>query len=142
MRRQHGYLCHSPLSPTFAPRPPLHTLQFRMLTSPPPPSPLQDRAPRPPAELGCKRVVFCSGKVFYDLHAQREANGSDKGQVALVRLEQLAPFPFDLVCRELRRYPGAEVVWCQVRVGGAVPGALVVSALGGFVAWQLCCLGH
>ena len=119
---------------------PPHTLQFCMLPSPPPlPSPLQDRAPRPPVELGCKRVVFCSGKVFYDLHAQREANGSDQGQVALVRLEQLAPFPFDLVCRELRRYPGAEVVWCQVRGGG---GALVVSALGGFVAWQLCCLGH
>lgn len=34
-------------------------------------------------------------------------------QIALVRLEQLAPFPFDLVCRELRRYPNAEFVWCQ-----------------------------
>lgn len=34
-------------------------------------------------------------------------------QVALVRIEQIAPFPFDLVMRELRRYPNAEVTWCQ-----------------------------
>lgn len=30
----------------------------------------------------------------------------------LIRVEQLAPFPFDLVCRELRRYPNAEIMWC------------------------------
>ncbi len=30
-----------------------------------------------------------------------------------MRIEQLAPFPFDLVCRELRRYPNAQFVWCQ-----------------------------
>lgn len=73
----------------------------------------KDRAPRPPQETACKRVVFCSGKVFYDLHAKREEIGLDKGQLAIVRVEQLAPFPFDLVSRELRRYPNAEVVWCQ-----------------------------
>ena len=63
--------------------------------------------------LGSRRIVFCSGKVFYDLHAKREELGLDKGQLAIVRVEQLAPFPFDLVSRELRRYPNAEVVWCQ-----------------------------
>lgn len=73
----------------------------------------KSRAPRPPAEPDCKRVVFCSGKLFYELHAKREEMGLDQGQLAIVRLEQLAPFPFDLVCRELRRYPSAEVVWCQ-----------------------------
>jgi len=72
------------------------------------------RAPRPTEEESFKRVVFCSGKVFYDLHAEREKTGQDqKNEVAIVRLEQLAPFPFDLIVRELRRYPNAEVVWCQ-----------------------------
>lgn len=73
----------------------------------------KSRAPRPPVEAHCKRLVFCTGKVFYDLHARREDLGLDKGQLSIVRLEQLAPFPFDLVCRELRRYPNAELVWCQ-----------------------------
>jgi hypothetical protein len=56
--------------------------------------------------------VFCTGKVFYELHAERERLGLG-GSVALVRVEQLMPFPFDLVCRELHRYPNAELVWCQ-----------------------------
>lgn len=74
----------------------------------------KSRAPRPTPEPSFKRVVFCSGKVFYDLHAEREKRGlNTKNEIALVRLEQLAPFPFDLVQRELKRYPGAEVVWCQ-----------------------------
>ena len=34
--------------------------------------------------------------------------------MALIRVEQLAPFPFDLVCRELRRYPNAEIMWCAL----------------------------
>ena len=73
----------------------------------------KSRAPRPPVEPECKKVVFCTGQIFYKLHARREELGLDKGQVAIVRLEQLAPFPFDLVCRELRRYPNAKVTWCQ-----------------------------
>jgi 2-oxoglutarate dehydrogenase complex dehydrogenase (E1) component-like enzyme len=40
--------------------------------------------------------------VFYELHAERERQGK-QNNVAIVRLEQLAPFPFDLVCRELYR---------------------------------------
>lgn len=72
----------------------------------------KSRAPNPPVEEDCKRVVYCTGKVFYDLHQQREEQGK-QGEVALVRIEQLAPFPFDLVCRELRRYPNADVLWCQ-----------------------------
>jgi 2-oxoglutarate dehydrogenase complex dehydrogenase (E1) component-like enzyme len=41
-------------------------------------------------------------QVFYELHAERERQGKQE-QVALVRVEQLAPFPFDLVCREIYR---------------------------------------
>lgn len=49
-------------------------------------------------------------QVYYELKAEREAQGKEK-EVAIVRVEQLAPFPFDLVMRELRRYPNADVLW-------------------------------
>jgi len=58
-----------------------------------------------------KRVVFCSGKIYYELlETRRKEKVID---VALVRVEQLAPFPFDLVIDTLNEYPQAEVVWCQ-----------------------------
>jgi len=71
-----------------------------------------DRSPNPPPQPEFKRVVMCSGKVYYELAAARAKAGL-QGNVAIVRLEQLAPFPFDLVMRELRRYPNAEVLWAQ-----------------------------
>ena len=52
-------------------------------------------------------------QIYYELKAEREKQGLEK-QIALIRVEQLAPFPFDLVCRELRRYPNAEIMWCAV----------------------------
>jgi 2-oxoglutarate dehydrogenase E1 component len=59
-----------------------------------------------------RRVVFCSGKVFYDLLEARRA-GAIKN-VAIVRLEQLYPFPVQEYADVLAAYPGArEVVWCQ-----------------------------
>ena len=60
---------------------------------------------------GVRRVVFCSGKVYYDLLAAREERGT--GDVALLRLEQIAPFPSRSVMVELAKYREAEVVWCQ-----------------------------
>ena len=71
-----------------------------------------DRSANPPAQPEVKRLLLCSGKVFYELAAERERAGR-VNDVAIVRVEQLAPFPFDLVCRELRRYPNAEVMWAQ-----------------------------
>lgn len=71
-----------------------------------------DRSPNPPEQLGFKRIVFCSGKVYYELQAERAKQGK-QGEVAIVRVEQLAPFPFDLIMREFRRFPGAEPLWCQ-----------------------------
>ena len=62
-----------------------------------------------PAKI--RRVVLCSGKVYYDLLAAREANGIDT--VALLRLEQFYPFPHKQLAQELSRYPNAEIVWCQ-----------------------------
>ncbi len=59
-----------------------------------------------------RRVVACSGKVYYDLVKKREEKGAD--EVALLRVEQLYPFPHKTFAAELRKYPNAqELVWCQ-----------------------------
>ncbi|WP_424933171.1 2-oxoglutarate dehydrogenase E1 component [Amaricoccus macauensis] len=58
-----------------------------------------------------KRVVMCSGKVYYDLLAERDARGIE--DVYLMRLEQFYPFPALALTKELGRFGNAEVVWCQ-----------------------------
>jgi 2-oxoglutarate dehydrogenase E1 component len=59
-----------------------------------------------------KRVVACSGKVYYDLSKKREEKGAD--DVAIIRVEQLYPFPHKAFSTELKKYPNAtEVVWAQ-----------------------------
>jgi 2-oxoglutarate dehydrogenase E1 component len=59
-----------------------------------------------------KRVVACSGKVYYDLSKKREEKGAD--DVAIIRVEQLYPFPHKAFATELKKYPNAtEVVWAQ-----------------------------
>jgi 2-oxoglutarate dehydrogenase E1 component len=59
-----------------------------------------------------KRVIACSGKVYYDLvRARGERKNAD---VAIIRVEQLYPFPHKAFAAELKKYPNlAEVVWCQ-----------------------------
>jgi len=58
-----------------------------------------------------KRVVLCSGKVYYDLLEERDARGID--DIYLMRIEQFYPFPAMSMVKELERFKGAEVVWCQ-----------------------------
>lgn len=58
-----------------------------------------------------KRVVMCSGKVYYDLLEEREKRGLD--DIYLLRLEQLYPFPAKALITELSRFKNAEMVWCQ-----------------------------
>jgi len=58
-----------------------------------------------------KRVVMCSGKVYYDLLEERDARGLD--DVYLMRLEQFYPFPAHSLMKELERFKQAEIVWCQ-----------------------------
>ena len=59
-----------------------------------------------------KRVVLCCGKIYYELLAHRRAN--DITDTAIVRIEQLYPFPADAFAEELGKYPNAkELVWCQ-----------------------------
>jgi 2-oxoglutarate dehydrogenase E1 component len=57
------------------------------------------------------RVLLCTGRVYYDLLAERVKRQDDK--IALVRLEQLYPLPEQQIRDELAKYPGAEVVWVQ-----------------------------
>jgi 2-oxoglutarate dehydrogenase E1 component len=58
-----------------------------------------------------KRVVVCSGKVYFDLLQERRKRQIK--DVAIVRVEQLYPFPVKPLAKELMRYPNAEVAWCQ-----------------------------
>ncbi len=58
-----------------------------------------------------RRVVLCSGKVYYDLYEEREKRGID--DIYILRLEQLYPFPAKALIAELSRFRNAEVVWCQ-----------------------------
>ncbi len=64
---------------------------------------------KPDSEI--RRVVLCTGKVYYDLLEDREKRGID--DVYLLRVEQLYPFPAKAVLDELNRFRGAEIVWCQ-----------------------------
>ncbi|MFL6929274.1 MAG: 2-oxoglutarate dehydrogenase E1 component [Xanthobacteraceae bacterium] len=58
-----------------------------------------------------RRVVLCSGKVYYDLYEEREKRGID--DIYLMRVEQLHPFPTKALVQELPRFKQAEIVWCQ-----------------------------
>jgi 2-oxoglutarate dehydrogenase E1 component len=63
------------------------------------------------ADKDIKRVVMCSGKVYYDLLEERDARGID--DVYLMRIEQYYPFPAHSLIKELDRFKDAEMVWCQ-----------------------------
>ncbi|WP_292289328.1 2-oxoglutarate dehydrogenase E1 component [Marivita sp.] len=58
-----------------------------------------------------KRVVMCSGKVYYDLLEERDARGID--DIYILRFEQFYPFPAISAVKELERFPNAEMIWCQ-----------------------------
>ncbi|MDP1913667.1 2-oxoglutarate dehydrogenase E1 component [Brevundimonas sp.] len=63
------------------------------------------------ADKDIRRVVLCSGKVYYDLLERRERDGVD--DVYLMRLEQFYPWPMKSLMTELARFPDAELIWCQ-----------------------------
>ncbi|HEY1944971.1 MAG TPA: 2-oxoglutarate dehydrogenase E1 component [Roseiarcus sp.] len=63
------------------------------------------------APARCKRIVFCCGKVFYPLNELRLRQKLD--DVALVRVEQLYPFPADEIRILLAEHPDADLIWCQ-----------------------------
>jgi len=58
-----------------------------------------------------RRIILCTGKVYYDLLKYRREKG--KRRIAMATVEQICPFPFDRVQEMARRYPNAEIVWVQ-----------------------------
>ncbi len=78
---------------------------------------LRDHGEKFPAEYKIKadaeirRVVLCTGKVYYDLLEEREKRGVE--DIYLLRVEQLYPFPLKALVNLLARWKPADVVWCQ-----------------------------
>ncbi|KQO59345.1 2-oxoglutarate dehydrogenase subunit E1 [Methylobacterium sp. Leaf102] len=70
-----------------------------------------------------RRVVLCSGKVYYDLYDEREKRGLN--DVYILRVEQLYPFPLKALAGEMSRFRNAEVVWCQEEPKNMGPWAFV-----------------
>jgi 2-oxoglutarate dehydrogenase E1 component len=58
-----------------------------------------------------RRVILCTGKVYYDLYEEREKRGIN--DIYLLRVEQLYPWPHKALINILSRFKGAEFVWCQ-----------------------------
>ena len=58
-----------------------------------------------------KKVIMCSGKIYYDLIEEREK--TKKNDIVFVRVEQLYPFPAKTLAKVLKKYKKAEFIWCQ-----------------------------
>ena len=58
-----------------------------------------------------KKVVICSGKIYFDLVEAREKTKND--ETVFIRIEQLYPFPVKHLAKELKRYENAKFFWCQ-----------------------------
>ena len=58
-----------------------------------------------------RKVILCSGQVYYDLEAKRETDKTN--DVAIIRVENLCPFPFKEVSAELGKYKNAKITWAQ-----------------------------
>jgi 2-oxoglutarate dehydrogenase E1 component len=63
------------------------------------------------SESKIRKVILCSGKVYYDLFEARQLKKIN--DIALIRLEQLYPFPKEELMAELKKYKNAEIIWCQ-----------------------------
>lgn len=62
--------------------------------------------------VNVQRLVFCTGKVYYDLVAARK-HVKKEDAVSICRVEQISPFPYDLIQEQARKNPGAEIIWVQ-----------------------------
>ncbi len=72
---------------------------------------LEDQETKLQADDKIERVILCTGKVYFDLYEEREKRGIT--DIYLMRLEQLYPFPYRALLKDVPRFPNAEIVWCQ-----------------------------
>merc|ERR1712226_1763409 len=73
---------------------------------------IKDSGPAADNPKGVKKIIFCTGKVYYDLIKARRDAGLEK-EIAISTVEQICPFPFDLAKEELDKYSNADIAWCQ-----------------------------
>ncbi|XP_070509691.1 2-oxoglutarate dehydrogenase complex component E1-like isoform X2 [Chironomus tepperi] len=73
---------------------------------------IPDRGPASENANNVKRIIFCTGRVYYDLIKARRDKGLE-AEIAISTVEQISPFPYDLVKNECFKYPNAEIVWAQ-----------------------------
>lgn len=73
---------------------------------------IRENGPAVQNAANVRKIVFCTGKVYYEFLNARKEKGLDD-QIALVRVEQICPFPYDVIRAECERYPNAEVTWGQ-----------------------------
>jgi len=85
--------------------------QYPLPNSPPQAGEGREGAIKLVPDAQIRRVVLCSGKVYYDLYEEREKR--DVNDIYLLRIEQLYPFPTKALVAELSRFKQAEIVWCQ-----------------------------
>ena len=112
LRRQIARRCRKPLV-VFTPKSLLRNKDaVSMLDEMGPHTRFQPVIADPAKEDGARRIILCTGKVYYDLAAERTRQNRD--DVAIIRVEQLYPFPHHALMEQLARHPEAEqVLWCQ-----------------------------
>ncbi|KAG5678104.1 hypothetical protein PVAND_007805 [Polypedilum vanderplanki] len=73
---------------------------------------IPDKGPASENPSNVKRLIFCTGRVYYDLIKARREKGLE-GDIAISTVEQITPFPYDLVRAECAKYSNAEICWAQ-----------------------------
>ncbi|XP_056632149.1 2-oxoglutarate dehydrogenase complex component E1 isoform X6 [Diorhabda carinulata] len=73
---------------------------------------IPDNGPAAQNPEGVEKLLFCTGKVYFDVLKAIKDQGLEK-KIAMTRVEQLTPFPFDLLKQECAKYPNAQIAWLQ-----------------------------
>ncbi|XP_026328900.1 2-oxoglutarate dehydrogenase, mitochondrial isoform X2 [Hyposmocoma kahamanoa] len=73
---------------------------------------ITDDGPAAKDPSSVRKLSFCTGRVYYDLLKERRDRGLEK-DIAICRVEQISPFPYDLIKAEVAKYPNAQLVWTQ-----------------------------